>query len=164
MLYCPNMERLKRKLKKRTEKWTKKDSQSPPEFASRKQARMSLCERPSPLGERKRPLTPPASRGNFHQQEQSLLFSKLPIDVRLLIYQHVLASPEGRVLHIASSWRRLFCHPCHETNSELRGWRHGCWGSMGVQTDDGATADWFEKGHKPPKPSFFGLLRSCRGM
>lgn len=158
------MEQLKRKLKKMMEKPLPSPSSSPPKFASRKQARTSLCERPAPLGERKRPLTPPGSQGALSQQEQSLFFSKLPIDIRRIIYQFVLASPEDRVIHIASSWRRLFCHRCDETNSDPRGWLHKCWNSMGVQTEDGATADWSENGANPPRPSFFGLLRSCRRM
>lgn len=158
------MERLKRKLKKMTGKPPPSTLPSPPMFASRKQARMSLCERPAPLGERKRPLTPPNWQGALSQQEQSLFFSRLPIDIRRIIYQYVLASPEDRVLHIASSWRRLFCHRCDETNSDPRGWLHKCWKSMGVQTEDGAIADWSEDGAKPPRPSFFGLLRSCSRM
>lgn len=161
------MEQLKRRLNKMTGKTAKTEnapSLSPPRFRSKKIASMSLCERPAPLGERKRPLTPPSAPGALSHQEQSLFFSKLPIDIRRMIYDYVLVSPDDRVLHIASSWRRLFSRRCHETNTDPRGWRHRCWSSMGVQAEDGTTVDWSEDGTKPPRPSFFGLLRSCRRM
>ncbi|KAJ5291948.1 hypothetical protein N7478_001199 [Penicillium angulare] len=87
------MEQLKRRLKKMTGKSARIENApplSPPRFKSKKIAKLSTCERPAPLGERKRPLTPPSAPGALSHQEQSLFFSKLPIDIRLMIYDSVL--------------------------------------------------------------------------
>lgn len=106
-------------------------------------------------------------------QEKSLFFSKLPFDIRRLIYQEVLAPSDGSELHVASSEWRLLSRRCFDNNPDLRGWQHRCWG---YKRKDGTSADWrfpagklAAKGVQPPReagvePTVMGLLCCCRQM
>ncbi|KAL4923345.1 uncharacterized protein BDV17DRAFT_244867 [Aspergillus undulatus] len=63
------------------------------------------------------------------QQKKSKLFTHLSADMRLLTYEYVLAPPDNRVLHVASTHKRLCSVRC--TNADprnIRGWQHTCWG------------------------------------
>lgn len=139
----------------------------------RKQSRMRNNARPEPLSpQRKRPLTADGINtkcaNKTKDQDQSLLFSRLPIDIRRLIYQEVLASPDHQELHIISSNKRLICHRCDMDDPETPNWAHKCWGETAV---DGTSIDWMEDGLGPQQvgmefhtPVVMGLLCSCRRM
>lgn len=139
----------------------------------RRRSRKGSSTRPNPLpAHRKRPLTPDAVNGwrkkSAKTQDKCLLFSRLPIEIRQLIYREVLASSEGQELHVCSSHKRLLSHRCHVYDPYVRGWRHDCWGSTAM---DGTTINWMEDGLGPEQQGMqfnystvIGLLCSCRRM
>ncbi|KAF2826894.1 hypothetical protein CC86DRAFT_406137 [Ophiobolus disseminans] len=70
--------------------------------------------------------------GPFHAQKQSRLFNLVSADVRLLIYEAVLADPD-RMLHIVSyrgnRHRPCMGHwQCDDAESPLPTWQHSCYG------------------------------------
>lgn len=80
-----------------------------------KEIRMRGSEHPHPLPAKQPcPLTPDpvnSRKGSrTHPQEQSLLFTRLPLDIRRLIYREVLVPADGQELHVFSSNRRLLSH------------------------------------------------------
>ena len=150
-----------------------KEPQSKPRKGIRgfKEIRVRGSEHPHPIpAKRPRPLTPDPvnsrKRSRAHPQEQSLLFTRLPLDIRRLIYREALVPADGRELHIFSSNRRLPSHQCHIIDSNLRGWMHDCYST---RAEDGTTVTWMEEGlvegqHEAQIPMVIGLLCSCRRM
>lgn len=119
---------------------------------------------PESLSSRRRALTPPLEESrskkvpSHHQQQQSLFFTKLPLDVRYLIYQHVIRGSDDAYVHVASSHQRICSFSCVEEHSELHGWQHVCWWNTAT---DGTTTR-RNAPHRPRQDMVSGLLCCCR--
>lgn len=108
-------------------------------------------------------------RNRRHQgtcdQQQSKFFTKLPQEIRYLIYREVLAPTDHSELHVASADQRLLSRRCVNENLETPGLQHSCWGRC--YKLDGTTAQnpslgRYEPEDDSPYPVRLGLLRSCR--
>lgn len=129
-----------------------------PEQLERKRRR-ERSDSPKPLPARRRALTLPLeSLGADSSQQQSLFLTKLHLDVRYLIYQHVLRAPDHAYLHVASTHQRVCSFPCRESYRELYGWQHECWWNV---ADDGTTIP-SAPINGPRKDVVSGLLCSCK--
>lgn len=121
--------------------------------------RAERSDSPKPLPARRRALTLPLeSLYADSSQQQSLFFTKLPPDVRYLIYQHVLRAPDHAYLHVASTHQRVCSFPCQERYREIHGWQHWCWWRP---ADDGTIIAPIEG---RCKDVVSGLLCSCKKM
>lgn len=101
-------------------------SRPSPEKLERKK-RHQRSDSPEPLPARRRALTLLlGSLDTASSQQLSLFFTKLPPDVRYLIYQHVLRASGRAYLHVASTHRRVCSFPCYESR-DLHGWQYICW-------------------------------------
>lgn len=95
-------------------------------------------------------------------QSQSALFSRLPYEIRQLIWTEILG---GRLLHIAHAPKRLLAIECGETlssQSELSPRMHGCWPGT---WDRPPGYDWpgvFSNSAKAVK--LLALLQTCRAI
>jgi hypothetical protein len=80
---------------------------------------------------------PPSIIGTAHPQTQSDLLNLVPKDVRLLIYEAVLAEPY-RLLHIISycgkEIRELGHWHCVDQDSPLPTWQHKCFGIWSLES------------------------------
>ncbi|KAJ5808859.1 hypothetical protein N7474_010128 [Penicillium riverlandense] len=132
------------KSKKKFEDWKKKD---PPVRPLRRN--------------RKRALTLPLPKASYsgrkaqrtYDQSQSLFLNRLSSDIRLIIYEYVLAPPGDQVLHVAAISGRLYGIRCYETDPTRPAWKHKCWES----------SDLIQDHPRYPKSSkFLSLLYSCR--
>ncbi|KAF2456611.1 hypothetical protein BDY21DRAFT_347694 [Lineolata rhizophorae] len=93
-----------------------------PETRERALSPVGVCQNQrTSKRDRKKPATLPAS-----SQAQSPLFSRLPKEVRLLIYEHALGSRDV--------WTHVMCKPkglrharCFDDEMRI-GWQHACWG------------------------------------
>ena len=134
-------------------------SRPSPEKLERKKRHQS-SDSPEPLPTRRRALTPPLeSLGTTSSQQQSLLLTKLPPDVRYLIYQHILRASDHAYLHVASTHQRVCSFPCYESHSYgLHGWQHICWWDAAT---DGTTMPRAPISG-PCKDVVSGLLCSCK--
>lgn len=144
---------------------------------------------PEPLASRRRALTPTppvsgaASGSKFESisiQQQSLVFSKLPMDVRYMIYQYVayFSGHQGR-LHLVNLHKRLRSVPCYCKNVDtdedeypfrsrelpswriVHDWQHSCWKPVAF---DGTTVvnPHIRYGQGRILNRVGGLLCSCR--
>ena len=133
---------------------------------------MKWSARPKPLRTRRRraltlPSSSPGARKSstnipIYEQEQSAFFTKLPLEIRLLIYQEVLAPKDHPMLHVASGHKRLFSCRCSNTDPHRPGWCHKCWGLM-VKLDGTIGLCPFGESIYP-HPVRIQMLRSCRRM
>lgn len=89
-----------------------------------------------------------------YDQQQSPFFRKLPYEVRMMIYELVLA-PSDRVLHITTSPKRLCSFRCYSKHPELPTQKHNC-----RSVRDRTCADPAHFGRQ----NYLGLLSSCRHM
>jgi len=63
-----------------------------------------------------------------HAQSQSALIARIPVEVRMLIWEHVVGrSHDGDVLHIELADGILRHYRCYEPDSELPVFQHNCW-------------------------------------
>lgn len=92
----------------------KRKKSVPPRLSDPRPGRVSICD--------DGPKT-----GSLLQQEQCLFLSRVPKDVRLMIYDLLLGCPD-RSRHIAIMARRLGGNECWEPEAYV-GWKHRCWGS-----------------------------------
>jgi hypothetical protein len=98
-----------------------------------------------------------------HDQLQSVLIARLPAEVRVLIWEHVLGSESDRdVLHLELADGILRHNRCYERESGLPDFQHDCW-----------TAPWRKSfrarglGNKEPKNhrrAILPLLFTCKLM
>lgn len=97
------------------------------------------------------------------EQSESVLFARLPAEIRQFIWTEFLG---GHLLHIVRAPKRLLAITCTENNSpDLETRRHGCWGVTNW-------SPWTYPIHgiycgarpsHPAKPaSLLSLLKSCR--
>lgn len=139
--------------------------------------RRRISERPEPLpAVRERTLTLPLPPNNTDwvrnsrqqrtcDQQQSAFFTRLPQEIRYMIYQEVLAPSGHPELHIASADQRLLSRRCVNEDPIVPGLEHSCWGRCYKQ--DGTTArsgnpKEYEPEDRSSYPIRLGLLRSCR--
>ncbi|KAL2864382.1 uncharacterized protein BJX67DRAFT_224099 [Aspergillus lucknowensis] len=134
---------------------------------------------PPPLKTRKRRLTLPLRTGGrartaqaTYLQHQSLLFVKLPAEIRQQIYQHALVLPAGAELVVSHSDGRLYSFSSaerEEENPDLLGYRHSAWVGLNFNGDvpmhriphkQGSRSE-APKG-QPRKFRVLGMLSSCR--
>ena len=119
---------------------------------------------PTTLG--RRPLT--ARRGSsMHGQLQSLFFSKLTAELRLIVYEMVLGPQHrGELCHILAPptglmWANV---PCYEPNvdkfhlTSTPVWAHRCWGFIRQDEDEEVPRV------EPERRELLSLLISCRRM
>jgi len=67
---------------------------------------------------------------NVHDQLQSSLIARLPTEIPVLIWQHVLGpEDDGEVLHIELADGILRHNRCYQPGSENPGFQHDCWKS-----------------------------------
>lgn len=117
-----------------------------PQFAEYKE-RCKGSEAPEPLPSLRRALTLPggvvsgSGSGPGSAQQLSLFFSKLPLDIRYLIYKYVMYfSGSACRLHVVNLHRRLRSVSCYvnpdpieyenrmPTFQVVHSWQHCCWG------------------------------------
>lgn len=150
-----------------------------PEKRSRQKDRDQDSEAPPPMPtRRKRALTPDTiavpdgddrhRQFNFDQQE-CFLFSKLPLEIRYLIYQAVLAPVENPDLHVCTGEGRLLTERCYYGTFVVTGFLHRCWGPTKKDGTKGSTRKlkpglFFESASEEDSyyPPGLGLLQSCR--
>jgi hypothetical protein len=83
-----------------------------------------------------RPLPPTRPRAltntpQTHPQLQSALIARLPPEIRLLIWEHVVGPKDSRdVLHIEVGDGILRQNRCYEQDSTALGFQHACWSAM----------------------------------
>jgi hypothetical protein len=66
--------------------------------------------------------------GDTHSQLQSVLITRLPAEIRVLIWQHVVGSEDDRdVLHLELADGILRHNRCYEHRSDLPNCKHACW-------------------------------------
>ncbi|KAL2863227.1 uncharacterized protein BJX67DRAFT_264321 [Aspergillus lucknowensis] len=87
---------------------------------------------PGALPKHHRSLSPP-SCGNksifpgLKLRQNSRLFNQLNPDIRLLMYEEVLAPEGNQVVHITSTHKRLFGIRCTDSvERNVSGWQHAC--------------------------------------
>jgi hypothetical protein len=100
---------------------------------------------------------------NTYNQLQSVLIARLPAEVRVLIWEHVVGRENDEdVLHLELADGILRYNRCYERESGLPNFRHACW-----------TAPWRKSfrargvGHKEPKNhrrAILPLLFTCKLM
>ncbi|KAL2841303.1 hypothetical protein BJX68DRAFT_245629 [Aspergillus pseudodeflectus] len=123
-------------------------------------------EPPEPLPRYRRSLSAPPSGlravyPGLKPQKKSRLFTQLAPEIRLRIYEEVLAPEGNEVLHLASTHRRVFGIRCSNTDKRnIRGWQHACWPNM-IAYQDGTVQREPKQGGRLPG-TITGLLRSCR--
>lgn len=88
-------------------------------------------------------------------QSQSRLFSKLPLELRRMVYECVLG---GDVLHIVRLTRRI-AHVRCRGSSERKSWRHPCWGHQSI---DGLYMGIIGSSATRTDGGVLPLLRTCR--
>ncbi|KAJ6023562.1 uncharacterized protein N7446_013927 [Penicillium canescens] len=96
--------------------------------------------RPEPLPtQTRRVLTLPSSpsaatqsntENPIYHQEQSQFFANIPLEIRLLVYQEVLAPSDYPILHVASGDGRLLSRRCFENDPRHPSWCHKCSGRL----------------------------------
>lgn len=97
-------------------------------------------------------------------QRQSALLSRLPVEIRRLIWADALG---GQLLHIARAPKRLLAIPCakQERASGLNTRLHGCWGSTTGRVYLGTTPGFYlqpRSSHGPRPANLLPLLQTCR--
>jgi hypothetical protein len=104
----------------------------------------------------------PLPHGHPYMQAQSLLFSQLPVELRLVIYHAVLVDKD-RLLHIVHSipdkgreLDRLGHWRCDDLQNPHMIWQHKCFGLW----RDGDT--WFYCFEPRTNSNSLALLRACR--
>jgi hypothetical protein len=66
--------------------------------------------------------------GDTHQQLQSALMTRLPAEIRVLIWEHVVGREDDRdVLHLEPADGILRYNRCYEQWSDLPNCKHDCW-------------------------------------
>ncbi|RJE19853.1 hypothetical protein PHISCL_07809 [Aspergillus sclerotialis] len=96
-------------------------------------------------------------------QSQSVLFARLPPEIRLRIWFEVLG---GHLLHIVRAPKRLLAVECIEDfDHELQtGW-HRCWGSTDAPLSLGTTPGFYlgpRQSHSAKPTNLLPLLQTCR--
>lgn len=104
------------------------------------------------------PLPPPTKSKQANQppqttadQSQSLLLSKLSLEIRRLIYEEVLGY---KVVHILSLYKRMAHVRCNDAKNSLP-YRHRCFPGPVMVT--GRSVDWVSR-----SGGLLGLLKTCR--
>jgi hypothetical protein len=105
-------------------------------YTPRKRGNRFLWERPDIADPPLRPLPPTRPRrltntSQSHDQLQSCLIARLPPEIRLLIWEHVVGPKDSRdVLHIEVGDGILRQNRCYEQDSTALGFQHDCWSAM----------------------------------
>jgi hypothetical protein len=105
-------------------------------YTHRKRRTGFIWERPDIADPPLRPLPPTRPRrltntSQSHDQLQSCLIARLPPEIRLLIWEHVVGPKDGRdVLHIEVGDGILRQNRCYEQDSTALGFQHDCWSAM----------------------------------
>lgn len=111
---------------------------------------------------RRRLTLPDTEKGQFHSQEQSGLLSRIPTELRLVIWEYALGPEhENDVLHLESEDGTLRSCRCFESDFTKLPFRHYCWKAAFKK-------EWRDqniRGHSlEPRPhrKIFPLLLTCR--
>ncbi|KAL2837249.1 hypothetical protein BJY01DRAFT_251571 [Aspergillus pseudoustus] len=145
-------------------------------FPPPKESANGEADLPAPLKPRKRRLTLPLSddaqrKQTTFLQHQSLLFLKLPAEVRRVVYLDVICLPERAELCVSHANRRLYSFPAgerDEENPDLLGYPHSAWvalnraGDMLSESIPRMVNSRPAKTDKKRRFRVLGLLSSCR--
>lgn len=99
-----------------------------------------------------------------NDQAQSVLLTRLPSEIRRLIWANVMG---GHLLHVVRAPKRLLAIDCNEDfGRELKTRHHDCWGFTDAwKPSMGSTPGYylFPEGDRPAKPAnLLPLLQTCR--
>jgi hypothetical protein len=101
----------------------------------KKRGNRLMWERPGLVDPPLRSLPPTRPRRltntSSHDQLQSCLIARLPPEIRLLIWEHVVGPKDGRdVLHMEVGDGILRQNRCYQQDSTAQGFQHDCWTAM----------------------------------
>lgn len=128
-----------------------------------------IWQRPDLIDPPLRPLPPSRPRRltdsqNIHSQQQSALIARLPVEIRVLIWEYVVGPENDRdVLHIELADGTLRHNRCYQRETEVPAFQHDCWRAAWRKTFRVGGA----KGRNEPADSrraILPLLYTCKLM